>query len=143
VLVARSLPPRSVPQSTGELEQRIRGVLAETLTPGLALSLVSRDQVLWSAGIGTADIASGRPATADTLFRVGSISKTFVALMVLTLQREGRLNLNDGVRSLAPEVQFDNPVGRDRSRAGRPPARARADSTISRCASTRTARRRP
>jgi CubicO group peptidase (beta-lactamase class C family) len=73
------------------------------------VALVSRDEVLWAAGIGLADVAAGMPATADTLFRVGSISKSFVSLSVLMLQEEARLDLNDRLRDLAPEIEFTNP----------------------------------
>jgi CubicO group peptidase (beta-lactamase class C family) len=105
---ARGDGPKGAPVSTAELEHRIRDVLAETRTPGMGACLVTRNEVLWSAGIGKADVARGRDATPDTLFRIGSISKTFVSLAVLQLQEEGRLNLNDTVRGLAPEIRFEN-----------------------------------
>ncbi len=97
-----------IPQTLAELESEIGKVLAESKTPGVGVTLVSRDAVLWTAGIGIADVASGRPATPETLFRIGSISKGFVALSVLALVEEGRLALDDTVRSLVPEVGFEN-----------------------------------
>src|SRR5437867_221589 len=72
-------PPRTVP----ELEARIREVLTGTRTPGIGIAIVSRDSDLWVAGLGTADVATGRGATAETLFRIGSTSKAFVSLLVL------------------------------------------------------------
>jgi len=98
-----------VPRTTGELAERLRGVLAETKTPGLGVALVSRDGVLWQAGLGKADVAAGRDATPETLFRIGSISKTFVSLAVLMLVEEGRLSLDAPVRALVPDVAFANP----------------------------------
>jgi CubicO group peptidase (beta-lactamase class C family) len=98
-----------VPRTTDELAGRLRGVLAEAKTPGLGVALVSRDGVLWQAGLGKADVASGRDATADTLFRIGSVSKTFVSLAVLMLVEEGRLSLDAPVRALVPDVAFANP----------------------------------
>lgn len=98
-----------VPKTLAELESEIRKVLADTKTPGIGIALVSREGVMWAGGLGQADVASGRPATADTLFRIGSISKGFVALSVLALVEEGRLSLDDTIRSLAPEIAFDNP----------------------------------
>lgn len=116
IVLALSLGPagaeeirKVVPQTTQELAERLRGVLKASKTPGLGVALVSRDAVLWQAGLGTADVAAGREATADTLFRIGSISKTFVSLAVLMLVEEGRLSLDDPVRPLAPEVAFENP----------------------------------
>ena len=97
--------PRTIP----ELEKEIRKVLDETKLPAVGVALVSRDAVTWAAGVGKADVASGRDATADTLFRIGSVSKSFVSISVLMLQEEGRLSLDDLVRERAPEVWFENP----------------------------------
>jgi len=97
-------PPRTIP----ELQARIREVLAETKTPGIGITLVTRDSVLWAAGIGTADVAAGRAATDSTLFRIGSTSKAFVSLLVLLLEQEGRLSLEDPVWAHVPELVFTN-----------------------------------
>ena len=96
------------PQSLEQLRQRIEKILAETATPAIGIALVNRDGPYWVAGLGKADLKSGKPANEDTLFRIGSISKMFAALAVLKLQEEGKLSLNDRVRDRAPEVQFQN-----------------------------------
>ena len=98
-----------VPRSREELEAKIREVLAKTKTPAVGYAVVSRDGVTFAAGIGKADVATGRDATGSTLFRIGSISKMFVSLSVLMLQEEGKLALDDLVRSRIPEVAFENP----------------------------------
>lgn len=82
--------------------------MAETHTPGMGIALVTRDSVLWIAGLGTADVASGRQATERTLFRIGSTSKAFVSLLVLQLEAEGRLSLDDRVGERAPEIAVTN-----------------------------------
>ncbi|MEW6367608.1 MAG: serine hydrolase domain-containing protein [Acidobacteriota bacterium] len=97
------------PQTIPELEKELGKVLEETKLPAVGVALVSRDAVLWTAGIGKADVASGRDATADTLFRIGSISKSFVSISVLMLQEAGKLSLDDLVRVRAPDVWFENP----------------------------------
>ena len=99
---------RDLPRTLPELEAEIRAVLQETRTPGAGIALVSRDQVLWATGIGSADVARGRPATADTLFRIGSITKSLVGLAVLMLVEEAKLRLADRLRPLLPEVAFSN-----------------------------------
>jgi len=53
-------------------------------------------------------VASNRPATADTRFRIGSTSKAFAALSILKLVNEGKLSLDDPVHKLAPEIWFEN-----------------------------------
>ena len=97
------------PQSIPELRSAIERVLKETKTPGVAVAIVSRDKVEWTAGIGKADVAADKPATDETLFRIGSVSKGFAALAALQLQEEGKLKLTDTVKQWAPDVAFTNP----------------------------------
>lgn len=100
---------KSGPKSIPELQTAIETVLKETGTPGAGIAIVSRDKVEWAAGVGKADVAANKPATADTLFRIGSVSKAFAALAALQLQEEGKLKLTDTVKHWVPEVAFTNP----------------------------------
>jgi len=102
---AEEEPP---PTTFEELQTRITGILEATGTPGVGIAVVSPEEILWIAGIGLADVASGRAATPETLFRIGSTSKGFVSLAVLKLQEEGRLSLDDTLRERAPEIEFVN-----------------------------------
>jgi len=87
----------------------IESVLKETKTPGASVAVVSRYSNDWLAGIGQADVAANQPVTPDTLFRLGSVSKGFVALAALQLQEAGKLKLTDTVRQWVPDVAFVNP----------------------------------
>ena len=97
------------PKTIADLRLQIETILKDTGTPGAGIALVGRGGPIWVAGIGLADVAQNRTATEDTLFPIGSISKSFVALSVLKLQQEGRLNLQDTLRARAPDVEFANP----------------------------------
>jgi len=97
------------PHTIPDLQKAIESVLKETKTPGAAIVIVSRDKTEWLAGLGKADVAADRPVTADTLFRLGSISKGFVALAALQLSEAGKLKLTDTVRQWAPDIAFVNP----------------------------------
>ena len=96
------------PKSIPELQAAIERILKETKTPGAGIAIVSRDKTEWIAGIGKADVAANQPATADTLFRIGSTSKAFAALAALQLQEQGKLKLTDTVHQWVPEVVFSN-----------------------------------
>jgi CubicO group peptidase (beta-lactamase class C family) len=96
------------PQNIEELKQEVKKAMLENHVPGIGIVVVSQGQVEWEGAIGMADPAAGRPADADTLFRIGSISKGFVALAALKLQEEGKLNLNDTFKKWAPEIALDN-----------------------------------
>lgn len=95
-------------QSINELRQQLEQTLKEYHVPGMSLAIVRKEGPEWVTGIGLADIASGRLATSDTLFRIGSVSKSFVALSILQLVEQGKLSLDDPVRKWAPEVWFEN-----------------------------------
>lgn len=99
---------RPLPRTVPELKARIEEILDSTHTPGASVALVSRDSVLWTAGLGLADVAARRPATERTLFRIGSTSKAFTSLAVMMLVEEGRLSLDDPLEELIPDVWFEN-----------------------------------
>lgn len=81
---------------------------AAQAVPGLAITLVEGDRVLWAGGLGVMDLDSRLPVTHDTLFRIGSITKIFTALALLQLQEAGRLRLDDTLRRHAPELAVRN-----------------------------------
>ncbi len=99
-------PPH--PKTLEELQKAMKDVLGKEHVPGAGVALVSRGEVLWCGGFGKADIVTSRDATCETQFRVGSISKTFVALALLVLQEEGKINLEARLQDAAPEVPVKN-----------------------------------
>src|SRR3989475_3762750 len=112
-----SVPPGSTaqqkedlphPKTVEELKKAMKDVLDKEHVPGAGLALVANGEVLWCGGIGQADIAANRAISCDTEFRVGSISKTFVALALLKLQEEGKINLYARLQDVAAEIPFKN-----------------------------------
>ena len=96
------------PKTLQELQHAMKDVLDKEHVPGAGVALVANGEVLWCGGLGDADIAAKRATGCDTEFRVGSISKTFVALALLKLQEEGKINLYARLQDIAPEVPFQN-----------------------------------
>ena len=104
-----AVPPEApTPHSLDELKKDVGEVMAKYHIPGVGIALVSKDKVLWTGGVGKADLASGRDVDGDTMFRVGSITKGFVALSLLKLQEQGKISLDAKVSDLAPEVPIAN-----------------------------------
>ncbi|HMI52656.1 MAG TPA: serine hydrolase [Candidatus Saccharimonadales bacterium] len=97
------------PNSLGELQKAMSDVIASNHVTGAGVALVSGGQVVWCGGIGKADIAANKDINCDTEFRVGSISKSFVALALLKLQEEGKIDLNAKLKDIAPEIVIKNP----------------------------------
>lgn len=95
-------------QSIDELRQQLEKILKDSHVPGISIAIVHKDGPEWVAGLGKADVATGRDVTPATLFRIGSTSKAFTSLSILMLADQGKVSLNDPVHSLAPEVWFSN-----------------------------------
>src|SRR5688572_176655 len=81
-------PP--TPRSIDELKQQLDSIRIRYKVPGAGIALVTRDSILWAGGLGVADIQAKRPVTAETHFRTGSVSKSFVALALLRLVDQGK-----------------------------------------------------
>jgi CubicO group peptidase (beta-lactamase class C family) len=95
--------------SIQELQRQIEQILKDSHTPGVSIAIVHKNGPDWVTGLGIADVASKRPVTADTLFRIGSTSKGFASLSILLLRDQGKVSLEDPVHKLAPDMWFKNP----------------------------------
>ncbi len=71
--------------------------------PGAAAIVTEDGKVIYVGASGMADIAGGKPITADTVFRLGSITKQFAAAVVLQLVEEGKLSLDDPLSKFVPD----------------------------------------
>lgn len=71
--------------------------------PGATVIVTRGGRTIYSASRGMADIAGRRPLTADSVFRLGSLTKQFTAAMVLQLVQEGRISLDDPVSRFFPD----------------------------------------
>lgn len=87
-----------------ELEVLVDEVLG--VIPGLALAVERPGLGRFVVTAGDRTLEPGRPVTSSTKFRIGSVTKTFTATVVLQLVEEGRLSLDDTLDRWLPEVQF-------------------------------------
>ncbi len=80
-----------------DLESFVSDWLAEASVPGAAVAVVDRDGTRYAEGFGARDLEHNTPATEETLFGIGSCSKSFTGVAVLSLVEEGELSLSDPV----------------------------------------------
>lgn len=106
---ADSTPKPAPPKTLAELESRIQKVLDSAKVPGIGLTIVRHDSVIYAGGLGRARVAPLVKATDSTLFRIGSTSKAFVALTAQALVREGKLSLDQPLAKALPGFYFRNP----------------------------------
>lgn len=71
---------------------------------GVTLGIVSEDGLVFTRSYGYADTEKKITANADTVYRIGSITKQFTALMLLQLVEHGKVHLSDPVEKYFPEV---------------------------------------
>ena len=89
----------------------VREQLERRRIAGAVVIVVKDDHVILSRGYGHADIATGRVMTAETLMRIGSITKMLTAVAAMQLVESGRIDLDRDVRDY---VDVDIPGSTDR-----------------------------
>jgi CubicO group peptidase (beta-lactamase class C family) len=107
-LLAQAASSDPHPRSLDEFKAAVQKVLDETGVPGAGIALVRTSGVEWAGGVGHADRDARTPVTADTHFRAGSISKTFIASALVQMYEDGEIDLNTPVVELASDVRIDN-----------------------------------
>lgn len=107
--VSASEPPSATkaPPMTGATDARLApfddllsGFIREREVPGAALAVSKQGRLVYSRGVGYADVDAKTPVEPDALFRIASISKPITAVAVLQLVEQGRLQLDDRVTNL-------------------------------------------
>ena len=95
----RGFDPAAVRRLQGTLDR----VRREQEIPGAAAAVVMPGEGVWVGASGLADVRTREPVRPQTLFEVGSVTKTFVAALVLKLAEEGVLGLDDPLSRWVPE----------------------------------------
>ena len=90
------------------LDEYVARHMAEVGAPGMTLALADRNGLLRASEYGFADVKAGTKVAPQTLFEIGSISKSFVAIVVLQLAEEGKLDLNKPVTSYLPWLKVES-----------------------------------
>ncbi|HEV2828087.1 MAG TPA: serine hydrolase domain-containing protein [Pyrinomonadaceae bacterium] len=93
------------------LDDYISRHMAEVGAPGMTLGLADRTGLLRSSQYGFADVKAGIKVSPQTLFEIGSISKSFVAIAVLQLVEEGKVELNKPVTNYLPWLKIESKYG--------------------------------
>jgi CubicO group peptidase (beta-lactamase class C family) len=95
--VEDSLVPRVLIAGEAAPVRRLSDRMAHYRVPAVSVAVINGHEIEWAKAWGLADVASGRPATATTLFQAASISKPVAATAVLALVEEGKLELEADV----------------------------------------------
>ena len=88
------------------LNTEIPQVMQEAGVVGLTIALVDGDRVVLAKGFGDADRARGRRVTEETLFHIGSTSKTLAAIAVMQLVEKGLVDLDAPLSRYVPDFRL-------------------------------------
>jgi len=109
IIVANSIAqkPQGVNIYIDSLNLEIESFIEKYNIPGAAIAIINRDSI-WTGTYGFADKNKNVPISNKTVYRLGSISKTYLALAIMRLVDEGKLALNDPIKEIIPEIEMKN-----------------------------------
>jgi CubicO group peptidase (beta-lactamase class C family)/D-alanyl-D-alanine dipeptidase len=96
---------------TTALAQVIQQEMTNQSLPAVSIALVDDQKVVWAQGFGTANPTQKTPAAADTIYRVGSVSKLFTDTAIMQLVEKGKLDLDVPITRYLPDFHPTNPFG--------------------------------
>lgn len=91
----------SITQKT--IDSTYNSLIENQKVAGLSLAIVDNGKIVYAKGYGFEDKEQAIPATSKSIYRVGSITKSFTAISILQLKDAGKLTLNDEIKHHIPE----------------------------------------
>jgi CubicO group peptidase (beta-lactamase class C family) len=70
---------------------------------GVSIAIVNNQRIVWAQGFGYADIENKVPATAETVYRIGSISKLITVMATMQLAEKGKVNIDQPLKTYLPQ----------------------------------------
>lgn len=88
------------------IDAKLEALLTEWHVAGFAVAVVEKDKVVYAKGFGYRDYEKKLPATANTLFAIGSCSKAFTSSLLGMLRDEQKIDFNERPGKYVPELKF-------------------------------------
>lgn len=102
-------PSAALPPEFEGLPQRWEAAMKEMGVPGLAVTVVRGNDVIYTAAFGERDPQNHLPVTPDTIFYIASCTKSFVAMAMLSLVEEAKVDLDAPVKRYLPRFELSDP----------------------------------
>ncbi len=101
----RLLPsPPLKPEQVASVDRYVTEEMEREHTPGLAVGIYSRGQILLAKGYGLANVELHVPVKPETIFQSGSVGKQFVSAAVMMLVEDGKVGLDDSIVKYFPNA---------------------------------------
>ena len=91
-----------------KLDEYIARHMRETGAPGMSLALANRDGLIRASTYGFADVKTNGRVVPETMFEIGSVSKSFVGLALMQLRDEGKLDVNKPIVEYLPWLKINS-----------------------------------
>ncbi|HWW56257.1 MAG TPA: serine hydrolase domain-containing protein [Sphingopyxis sp.] len=103
--IAQQSAPETLDRLVPEIDALFAKFQADQHVPGVVYGIVKDGKLAYVKGIGVQNITDKRAVTADSLFRIASMTKAFTALSILKLRDDGKLRLDDLAEQYVPEMK--------------------------------------
>src|SRR5215510_3663227 len=90
------------------LKPFIEKEIADKQIPALSVAIVDDQQIVWSESFGYADPATKTPATTESIYRIGSVSKLFTDIGIMQLVERGEIDLDAPITTYLPDFHPKN-----------------------------------
>ncbi|MEN6618056.1 MAG: serine hydrolase domain-containing protein [Rikenellaceae bacterium] len=88
------------------IEAYAKKVQQDWKIPGMAMSIMKDGELIYAKGFGVKDKSGVDPVDGNTVFQIGSISKSFTAAIMATLVDEGKIKWDDTVKNILPDFKM-------------------------------------
>ena len=102
---AQDPAPKTLDQIAPEIDALFAKYQADAHIPGMVYGVVKDGKLAYAKGVGVQDLTEKRAVTADSRFRIASMTKAFTALAILKLRDDGKLRLDDLAEQYVPEMK--------------------------------------
>jgi CubicO group peptidase (beta-lactamase class C family) len=103
LLALAPLPQADRAGEAARIDERVQAAMRAPGAVGISVAVARGDELLYARAYGFADLEFAVPADEETLFRIGSVTKTFTAAAVLKLAERGKLALDEPLTRYLPD----------------------------------------
>ena len=92
-----------------EIDSTYTTLLKRNKVTGTSIAIVDNGEIVYATGYGFSDLENKRKADANTIYGIGSITKTFTALSIMQLQEQEKLRVTNSIKDYLTDLKIENP----------------------------------
>jgi len=105
-------PDQIIPGNWDYLKEHISWLIKKEMKKnqvmGVSIAIIDNQRIAWAQGFGYADIKNKIPATSETVYRIGSISKLFTVMATMQLAEQGKVDIDQPLKKYLPQFSIKN-----------------------------------